>query len=60
MKKSFIKLEKAAREMHLRVIEGEIQNTRSGKWDRGYSTTYIKIGSYTFERIYSLIIWAGC
>jgi hypothetical protein len=43
VKKAFIKLEKAAREMHLTFTEGEIKYMRRAYWDRVYSTAYIKI-----------------
>jgi hypothetical protein len=37
--------------MHLTFTEGEIKYMRRAYWDRVYSTAYIKIWSYIFERI---------
>jgi len=45
--------------MHLTVTEVEIKYMRTSNCNVGYSTAYIKTGSYTFERVYSLSIWAG-
>ena len=42
--------------MHLTVTEGEIKYMRRANWDRGYSTAYIKIGSYTFKRTYTYLL----